>query len=252
MTIYTPEDFVGLREVGALAALCRDSLEIFIQPGMTTFDIDTIVERFAESNNLKCATLGYKGFPAHCCTSVNHVACHGIPSKGKVLKDGDIVSVDITFINDDGYYGDTCTTLFVGQKRVRKAEIVVEAARRALEVGISQVKPGNRIGDIGYAISQYLRETSTSNARDYVGHGIGQRFHEPPNIPHECLKENIPNTRLLQQGMVFTIEPIIILGGPTTKVLPDGWTVVTRDRSLAAQFEHTLGVTEDGVEIFTA
>ncbi len=248
---YSIPDFQQLNHVGVLTAKCLSEIETMIKPGITTWNINEAVGYYALSNNLICATNGYRGFPANCCTSVNHVACHGIPSRNKVLKEGDIISVDVTFINKSGMHGDSCSTFFVGECS-KKAKIVHDAAFQALWVGIEAAKPGNRIGHIGYAIQKHI-ETNTpcSIVRHYVGHGTGKKFHEPPDVPHWCRESNIEKTPLLEPGMVFTIEPIINFGDDGLKTLNDGWTTVTRDRSLSAQFEHTIGIREEGVEVFT-
>ena len=248
---YNQEDFKQLRHVGALTFECLMFLGDQLKAGITTEDIDDLVKRYAEKHNLKCATNGYRGFPANCCTSVNHVACHGIPSRNKKLKDGDIISIDVTFINSNGYYGDSCYTYEVGEVS-RKAELVKSAARGALWKGIEEIVPGNHIGHIGNAIQKYIeQETTCSVVKELVGHGIGKKFHESPDIPHTCREFNISKTPILEPGMVFTVEPIINAGGPSVKVLNDGWTTVTSDKNLSAQYEHTIGVTEKGCEIFT-
>lgn len=246
---YTPEDFKALKIVGRLSAYCLDELERFIKPDVTTEDIDKFVERFAKTYDLTCATLGYRNFPASCCTSVNHIACHGIPSHDKILHEGDIVKVDVTFINK-GYFGDTCRTFKVG-KVSRKAEIVIDIAWAARQTGIEACGPGNHIGRIGYAIEQYVRKHNAHIVREFVGHGIGKVFHDGPDVPHFCKESNIDKTPIMTPGMVFTIEPIVNLGTGKLKIAKDGWTATTADRSLSAQFEHTIGITESGHEVFT-
>jgi methionyl aminopeptidase len=239
-----------------LSSMCLDLLEAHMRPEhisagrFTTENIDDFVVRFAKTNNLTCATLGYRGFPASCCTSVNHVACHGIPSKNKLLKEGDIVKVDVTFINQHGYYGDTCRTYKLGEVS-RKAEIITSIAREALQIGIDQCLPGNRIGQIGFAIEQFVKKNNASIVREFIGHGIGKIFHDGPDIPHFCQEKNIKKTPELKPGMVFTIEPIVNLGKPKLKILKDKWTAVTIDKSLSAQFEHTIGITDKGCEVLT-
>jgi methionyl aminopeptidase len=246
---YDKRDFLGLKDIGFISAGCLKDLEEFIKPDVTTLDIDHFVVRYAKKHNLTCATLGYRGFPASCCTSVNHVACHGIPSKDKTLKEGDIVKVDVTFIKD-GYFGDTCRTFKVGEVS-RKAELITGIAEESRDIGIKQCGPGQHIGEIGYAIQQYVQKNNASIVREFVGHGIGKMFHDGPDVPHFCKKENIKSTPIMTPGMVFTIEPIVNLGEAKLKIAKDGWTASTADRSLSAQFEHTIGITEDGVEIFT-
>lgn len=249
--IYSLETFENFKQVGNLTSHCLDLLNEFVQEGVSTQDIDDFVGKFAIDNNLTCATLGYRGYPARCCTSVNHVACHGIPSPKKILKKGDIIKIDVTFIDKDGFYADSCRTYWVGSVS-GKARLIIDAARTALLKGLSVVQPGTHIGFIGYAIKEYIeKETPFSVCKDFIGHGIGRQFHEPPDVPHYCHKEDIQKTEIMNPGLVFTIEPIIAVGNGKVKVLDDGWTAVTRDRSLAAQFEYTIGVTENGHEVFT-
>ena len=220
-------------------------IEPHIRPGITTDEINELVHEFTVAAGAIPAPLNYHGFPKSVCTSVNHVVCHGIPGKKK-LKDGDIVNVDVTSIIN-GWHGDTSKTFFVGKPGV-KARKVVEVARRALEVGIEAARPGATLGDIGHAIQSYVESERCSVVREYCGHGIGRAFHEDPQVLHY----GRPGEGLeLKPGMVFTIEPMVNLGKPGVKLLKDGWTVVTRDKSLSAQFEHTIAITEDGCEILT-
>ncbi len=239
------------QEIDAMRPACRHAaetlkmIEAYIRPGITTNEINDIVHEYTIRHNAIPAPLNYHGFPKSVCTSVNHVVCHGIPGDKK-LRDGDIINVDVTSIID-GWHGDTSKTFFVGTPKVRTRKIV-EVARRALEIGIAQVRPGARLGDIGHAIQQYVEGEKCSVVREYCGHGIGRQFHEEPQVLHY----GRPDTGIeLQEGMVFTIEPMVNLGKPGVKLLRDGWTVVTRDKSLSAQFEHTLAVTADGYEILT-
>ena len=243
--IKTPEEIEAMRPACRHAAQALVMIEEHIRPGITTDDINDLIHEFTVSQGAIPAPLNYRGFPKSVCTSVNHVVCHGVPGPKK-LKDGDIINVDVTSIVN-GWHGDTSKTFYVGTPKV-KARKVVEVARRALEVGIAAVRPGARLGDIGHAIQQYVEREKCSIVRDYCGHGIGREFHEDPQVLHF----GKPGTGIeLKPGMVFTIEPMVNLGKPGVKVLRDGWTVVTRDRSLSAQFEHTIAVTEDGCEILT-
>ena len=243
--IKTPEEIEAMRPACRHAARALVMIEPHIQPGVTTDEINDLIHAFTVEQGAIPAPLNYHGFPKSVCTSVNHVVCHGIPGP-KRLKDGDIINVDVTSIID-GWHGDTSKTFYVGTPRV-KARKVVEVARRALEIGIAAVRPGARLGDIGHAIQQYVESEKCSVVREYCGHGIGRQFHEEPQVLHY----GRPGTGVeLKPGMVFTIEPMVNLGKPGVKLLKDGWTVVTRDKSLSAQFEHTLAVTEDGCEILT-
>jgi len=236
-----------MRKAGKLAAETLLMIGEHIRPGISTEYINKIAHNFIVSHGGIPAPLNYNGFPKSICTSVNEVVCHGIPTKKQILKEGDIVNVDITVIVD-GYHGDTSATFYVGRKISLDAIKVTEVARKCLEIGIAQVKPGNRLGDIGAAIQRFAESHGCSVVRDYVGHGIGKNFHEPPQVKHY----GEPGTGIkLIPGMTFTIEPMINLGGWQVEVLEDGWTVVTKDRSLSAQFEHTVLVTETGVEILT-
>ncbi len=243
--IKTPEEIEAMRPACRHAARALVMIESHIRPGVTTDEINDLIHAFTVEQGAIPAPLNYHGFPKSVCTSVNHVVCHGIPGP-KRLKDGDIINVDVTSIID-GWHGDTSKTFYVGTPRV-KARKVVEVARRALEIGIAAVRPGARLGDIGHAIQQYVESEKCSVVREYCGHGIGRQFHEEPQVLHY----GRPGTGVeLKPGMVFTIEPMVNLGKPGVKLLKDGWTVVTRDKSLSAQFEHTLAVTEDGCEILT-
>jgi methionyl aminopeptidase len=244
--LHTPEDFGGMRKAGRLAAEVLDFITSHVVPGVATEELDKLCHDYIVGHKAIPAPLNYKGFPKSICTSVNHVVCHGIPSEKK-LEEGDIVNIDVTVILD-GWHGDTSRMYYVGEKIPTKAKLLVDATYEAMMEGIRAVKPGAHLGDIGYAIQTYAEARRFSVVRDFCGHGIGKIFHMPPSILHYGEKGFGPR---LVPGMFFTIEPMINAGGWQTKILSDGWTAVTKDRSLSAQFEHTLGVTEDGFEIFT-
>ncbi|MBJ3775532.1 type I methionyl aminopeptidase [Acuticoccus mangrovi] len=244
--LYGPDAFVAMRQAGGLAAKCLDELETLVEPGTTTKAIDDFVMAFAERHNVLPATIYYRGYRHATCTSVNHVVCHGIPSQ-KALKEGDVLNVDVTFVLD-GWHGDSSRMYRVGQIR-RAAERLLNVTLKALDIGVKVVKPGATTGDIGAAIQTYVEGERCSVVREFCGHGVGRVFHDMPNILHY----GRPGDGVrLQPGMIFTIEPMVNLGRPHVKVLSDGWTAVTRDRSLSAQYEHSVGVTEDGCEVFTA
>jgi len=243
--LYGPEAFAAMRRAGQLAAACLDGLADIVKPGIPTDEIDRFVYEFGADHGALPATLGYRGYTKSTCTSINHVVCHGIPDD-KPLKDGDIVNVDVTYIVD-GWYGDSSRMYLVGDVK-RAAVRLVEVTYESLMRGIAAVKPGNTTGDIGYAIQSYAEAERCSVVRDFCGHGVGKVFHDTPNILHYG---NPGEGVELRAGMIFTIEPMINLGRPHVKVLRDGWTAVTRDRSLSAQFEHTVRVTDTGCEIFT-
>ncbi len=242
---YGPEDFEGMRKAGRLAAECLDQLYDLVKPGVTTQAIDDFIFGFGLSHDAAPATLNYRGYRKASCTSVNHVVCHGIPNE-KPLKAGDIVNVDVTFVLD-GWHGDSSRMYGVGHLK-RAAERLIEVTYECLMRGVAAVKPGGHMGDIGHAIQTFAESERCSVVRDFCGHGVGRAFHEPPNVLHYG---QAGEGMELKPGMIFTIEPMINLGRPHVKLLSDGWTAVTRDRSLSAQFEHTVGVTEAGVEIFT-
>jgi methionyl aminopeptidase len=220
-----------------------------IRQGITTDEINTLVHEYAVSRGARPSPLNYRGFPKSVCTSPNEIVCHGIPS-ARIVKEGDILNVDITFCYpaQNGFHGDTSATFYIGQPS-NPAKHVVEVARHCLDLGIAQVREGNRIGDIGAAIQEYAEANGCSVVRDFVGHGIGREFHSAPQVPHFG---KFGTGKRLKAGMVFTVEPMINLGGYECEILGDGWTVSTRDRSLSAQFEHTVVVTKDGCEILTA
>ncbi len=243
--LYGVDAFSGMRKAGQLTATCLDQVADLIRADMPLSEINTFVLDFAASHQATPATLGYKGYAYACCTSVNHVVCHGFPN-GKKLRDGDIVNVDVTLIKD-GWYGDS-SRMYVVDRPKRAAERLIRIAHAAMMAGIAAVRPGARLGDIGHAIQSYAEAHRCSVVRDFCGHGIGRVFHDSPNI----LNFGHPGTGPeLREGMIFTVEPMINLGKPQVKMLADDWTAVTRDRSLSAQFEHSIGVTADGAEIFT-
>ena len=239
------EDIEGIRKTGQLVLKILQLVKDEIRPGITTDDINTLVHEFTLKNNAVSAPLNYRGFPKSVCVSVNEVVCHGIPGK-RVLRDGDIVNVDVTPILN-GYYADANRTFFVGSPG-SQARKIVKVARESLKVGMSMVRPGNTIGDIGWAIQKYAEGEGCSVVREFVGHGVGFEFHEPPEVPHYGLRGK---GIVLVPGMVFTIEPMINLGRRNILILEDNWTVVTEDGSLSAQFEQTLVVTENGYKSLT-
>ncbi|ABN77684.1 type I methionyl aminopeptidase [Cereibacter sphaeroides] len=243
--IYEPEDYAGMRRAGRAAAEILDLVGPLVVPGATTAEIDRFITDEIERRGVTSATIGYKGYQHASCISVNHVVCHGIPGT-KVLKDGDILNIDVTVIVD-GWFGDT-SRMYVAGTLGRKAERLLEVTHDALMKGIEVVKPGATFGDIGAAIQTYVENNRMSVVRDFCGHGLGRVFHAPPNVLHYGRPGTGP---VLEEGMIFTIEPMVNLGRPETKVLADDWTAVTRDKSLSAQFEHSVGVTADGCEIFT-
>lgn len=243
--IYEAVDFEGMRKAGRLAAEILDAMAPLVTVGQTTAELDRVITQMVDDAGAKSATIGYKGYQHASCISVNHVVCHGIPGL-KVLKDGDILNIDVTVIVD-GWYGDT-SRMYVAGKLARKAERLIEVTHDALFEGIETVKPGNTFGDIGYAIQSFVEGNRMSVVRDFCGHGLGRVFHAPPNVLHYGRSGTGP---VLEEGMFFTIEPMVNLGRPETKVLADDWTAVTRDKSLSAQFEHSVGVTADGYELFT-
>jgi methionyl aminopeptidase len=242
---YSFEDFKKLKKAGEITAQALDFLSDKIKPGITTNFIDNIVADFLKSKQATAAPLFYKGFPKSICTSVNHVVCHGIPSE-KTLQDGDIVNIDITsFI--DGFHGDASRMYSVGKPSV-KAQKLINVTYDSLMRAIKILKPGITLGDIGFSIQSFVEQEGFSVVRDFCGHGIGKLFHEEPSVLHYGRKnEGIT----IKEGMVFTIEPMINAGNYQTRVLNDGWTAVTKDKSLSAQFEHTVGITKNGCEIFT-
>jgi methionyl aminopeptidase len=243
--LHGPDAFAGMYKAGQLVAEALDLLVDQVKPGVTTEALDALVFDFAMAHGAIPAPLNYRGFPKSICTSLNHVVCHGIPGP-RALKEGDVLNVDVTFIVD-GWHGDSSRMYGVG-KIARAAERLLEVTYNALMRGVAAVRPGATTGDIGAAIQAYAEAERCSVVRDFCGHGLGRVFHDRPNILHY----GEPGEGLqLKPGMLFTIEPMINLGKPPVKILSDGWTAVTRDRSLSAQFEHTVGVTETGCQVFT-
>ena len=234
-----------MRRAGRLAAETLDMIVPYVRPGVTTGELDRLCHEFIVSHGAVPAPLGYRGFPKSICTSVNHVVCHGIPGD-RVLQEGDVINIDVTVILD-GWHGDT-SRMFVAGTPSTKARLLLDVTYEALMRGLAVIRPGATLGDIGHAIQTYVERHRFSVVRDFCGHGIGRRFHEPPNVLHFGRPGEGP---VLKPGMFFTVEPMVNAGRPEVKILDDGWTAVTRDRSLSAQFEHMVGVTEDGVEVFT-
>jgi len=245
--IKTPAEIDAMRVVGKMAADTLLRVADLIAAGVSTEDINTFVHKDTLERGATPAPLNYKGFPKSVCTSINEVVCHGIPSPLHILREGDIINVDVTHIYK-GFHGDTSATFYVGTPS-ETAKLVTEVARRSLELGIEQVKPGGRIGDIGAAIEEFAHAHDTSVVRDFVGHGIGRTFHAEPQVPHYGQRGRGPR---LRPGMIFTIEPMINSGTADCEILDDGWTAVTKDGGLSAQFEHTILVTETGHEVLTA
>jgi methionyl aminopeptidase len=247
ISIKTPDQIAKMREAGRLAAEVLEMIAPHVQPGVTTEELDAICYRhIVEVQGTIPANVGYRGFPKTICTSVNNVICHGIPSPQKLLKDGDILNIDVTVIKD-GWHGDTSRMFIIGEGSVL-ARRLVEVTREAMYRGIRAVRPGATLGDIGHAIQSFAEGHRFSVVREYCGHGIGTVYHEDPQVLHY----GEPGTGMrLQPGMTFTVEPMINAGARQTRLLPDGWTVVTRDRSLSAQWEHTIAVTENGFEVLT-
>jgi methionyl aminopeptidase len=243
--LYGPEAFEGMRKACQLTARCLDELAEIVKPGVATDAIDRFVFEFGLDHGAVPATLNYRGYTKSTCTSINHVVCHGIPD-AKPLRESDIVNIDVTYVVD-GWHGDSSRMYPVGTVK-RAAERLLEVTYESLMRGIAAVRPGARTGAIGEAIQTYAEAERCSVVRDFCGHGVGALFHDSPNILHYGRANEGPE---LREGMIFTIEPMINLGRPHVKVLADGWTAVTRDRSLSAQYEHTVGVTADGCEIFT-
>ena len=244
--IYQKNDFQKMRKAGRLAAYILDQLYELIQPGISTLEINDFCHDLIIKNNAIPAPLNYKGFPKSVCTSVNHVVCHGIPNDKKILNVGDIINVDVTVILDE-WYGDS-SRMYVAGKTNKKNLDLLKTTYECLHIGIKEAKPGKTLGDIGFKIQEYAESKNYSVVRDFCGHGIGKQFHTPPSVLHYG---NVGEGPELKPGMFFTIEPMINLGDWKVKILNDGWTAVTKDKSLSAQFEHTIGITEDGNEIFT-
>ncbi len=252
--LHGPEDFAGMRKAGRLAAECLDMIAAHVQPGVRTDHLDDLIRDFVLDHGALSATIGYRGYRHASCISVNHVICHGIPSE-KALKNGDILNIDVTVIVD-GWHGDTSRMYFAGEPKV-KARRLVETTYEAMMRGIGAIRPGATFYDLGKAIQSFAEAEGFTVVRDFCGHGLGRAFHEAPNIVHYAeYRDRMTGLHraadtAFKPGMFFTVEPMINEGRPDVKVLKDGWTAVTRDKSLSAQFEHSVGVTETGVEIFT-
>jgi methionyl aminopeptidase len=244
--IHGPEAFEGMRLAGILAAETLDFITPRVHPGITTGELDRLCHDFIVDHDAIPAPLNYRGFPKSICTSINHVVCHGIPGERRLME-GDILNIDVTVILD-GWHGDTSRMFFVGQRVPVKARRLVDVTYEAMMRGIAVVQPGVRVGAIGDAIQRYAESHRFSVVRDFCGHGVGRVFHDAPSILHYGRPEEGP---MLREGMFFTVEPMINAGRWEVKILSDGWTAVTKDRSLSAQFEHTIGVTATGYEIFT-
>jgi methionyl aminopeptidase len=246
IVLLSKREIEKMRQAGQLAAELLAYLAPMVQPGVSTLELNDIAEDWTQKHGAKSAPLGYHGFPKSICTSINEVVCHGIPNAKQILKEGDIINIDVTPIVD-GYHGDTSLTFFVGEPSP-VAKKLVEVTEECMWRGIAAVKPGGRIGDIGAAIQEYAEAQGFSVVRDFVGHGVSRIFHTAPQIPHYG---QWGKGKKLRPGMVFTIEPMINEGTWEVEVLADKWTAVTKDRKLSAQFEHTVAVTEDGVEVLT-
>ncbi len=244
--LHEPGDFEGMHRAGRLAAEILDAVAPMVHVGQNTAALDETIGKLIDDAGAVSATIGYRGYRHASCISVNHVVCHGIPSKRKVLKNGDILNIDVTVIVN-GWHGDS-SRMYTAGTISRRAERLIRVTHDALMQAIEAVRPGNTFGDIGHAVQNYVERHRMSVVREFCGHGLGQVFHAPPNVLHY----GSPGSHAeLKEGMFFTIEPMVNLGRPETKILPDDWTAVTRDRSLSAQFEHAVGVTADGCEVFT-
>jgi len=244
--LHGQEGFAGMRKAGRVTAQALDMLTDHVRPGVTTGELDRLALEFGREHNAIPATLFYRGYRHSVCTSINHVICHGIPGE-RVLREGDIVNIDLTYVVD-GWHGDSSRMYPVGQIS-RKAERLIRVTYESLKRGIAAAIAGNTTGDIGAAIQKYAEAERCGVVRDFVGHGLGRLFHDEPNITHFGIPGEGPE---IKPGMIFTIEPMINLGRPHAKILNDGWTAVTRDRTLSAQCEHSIGITETGNEVFTA
>ncbi|MBA4048621.1 MAG: type I methionyl aminopeptidase [Sphingomonas sp.] len=244
--LHDADGFAGMRAAGLLAAQTLDMIAAHVVPGVTTGLLDDLIRRFIVERGGVPATIGYRGYTHSCCISINHVVCHGIPGD-KALKNGDIVNIDVTPLLN-GWHGDSSRMFLVGDVAL-KARRLVDVTYECLMLGIEQARPGNHLGDISHAIQSHAERHRYGVVRDFCGHGVGRLFHDAPEVVHVGRPGTGP---LLKPGMFFTIEPMINIGRPDVKLLDDGWTAVTRDRSLSAQFEHSIGITEDGCEIFTS
>jgi len=244
--LHGPEAFAAMRKAGALAAELLDFIAPYVKPGVTTDELDRLCHGFTVDRGAVSAPLNYRGFPRSICTSLNHVVCHGIPGDRKLVE-GDILNIDVTPIVD-GWHGDSSRMFFVGERISLKARRLVDVTYEAMMRGIAVVRPGAHLGEIGHAIQSFVEAQRFSVVRDFCGHGVGRIFHDAPSVLHFGKPGEGP---MLRPGMIFTIEPMINAGRHEVKILSDGWTAVTKDRSLSAQFEHTVGVTSEGCEIFT-
>lgn len=261
--LYEPADFAGMHAAGKLAAEVLDMIAPHVEPGVSTGHLDQLIQTHVEAAGAKSATIGYRGYQHASCISINHVVCHGIPGsnipaskhektprKSDILLDGDILNIDVTVILA-GWYGDTSRMYIAGTPKPYALRLI-EVTHICLKKAIEQVRPGNTFNDIGVAIQTYAEAQNMSVVRDFCGHGLGRVFHAPPNVLHYAIAQRMgPDSPIFEPGMFFTIEPMINLGGYGTKVLSDDWTAITKDKSLSAQFEHSVGVTETGCEIFT-
>jgi methionyl aminopeptidase len=245
ITIHTQADFAGMRAAGRLAAETLDMIAPHVRPGITTAKLDELCHDFILAHGAIPAPLNYRGFPKSICTSINHVVCHGIPGDRRLV-DGDVLNIDVTVVLD-GWHGDSSRMYAAGTPSTKAARLL-DVTYDSLMRGVAAVRPGATLGDVGHAIQTFVEGHRFSVVRDFCGHGIGRRFHEAPNVLHFGKPGEGP---VLRPGMFFTIEPMVNAGRPEVKVLEDGWTAVTRDRTLSAQFEHMVGVTEDGCEVFT-
>jgi methionyl aminopeptidase len=245
IVLHPPEDFEGMRRAGRLASATLDMIAPHVVPGVTTAALDRLCHDFIAAHGAVPAPLGYRGFPKSICTSVNHVVCHGIPGE-RALEEGDIVNIDVTVILD-GWHGDT-SRMFAAGTPSRAARLLMDVTYEAMWRGIRAIRPGATLGDLGFAIQSYVERQRFSVVRDFCGHGLGRSFHEAPNVLHFGRPgEGVT----LREGMFFTVEPMVNAGRPEVKILDDGWTAVTRDRRLSAQYEHCIGVTATGCEVFT-
>jgi len=246
--LWTEEDFDGMRKAGKLAAETLDYITDFVKEGVSTLELNDICAKFIKEHGAVCAPMGYNGYPRETCISVNHVICHGIPDDKTILAEGDILNIDVTVILN-GWYGDTSRMYTIGKISVR-AEKLIDATYNSLMNAISLVKPGVKFCELGKIIEKTVGPLNFSVVRDFCGHGLGKQFHTPPMVLH--YESKTYNSMKIEEGMFFTIEPMINAGKYDSRTLEDGWTAITKDRSLSAQFEHSMGVTKDGVEVFTS
>jgi methionyl aminopeptidase len=246
--LKSPDEVAKMRVAGSIVAETIDAVLAAVEPGVSTADLDVVAEAFIRERKATPSFKGYRGFPASICASLNEEVVHGIPSPKRILKEGDVLSLDFGAIWD-GYHADSAVTVFVGEPPSAEAEKLVRVTEEALEAGISQIRPGGRLSDISHAVQQVVEGAGFSVVREYVGHGVGRSLHEDPQIPNYGLPGRGPE---LRPGLVVAVEPMVTMGDWKTRVLADDWTVVTADRSLAAHFEHTIAVTEDGREVLTA